>query len=189
MSQTNAPVGFQPSFHPSGLDRASPYVIAANYNTNLFKNQPVILNTNGTIVVGTSAADLIGVFAGVEYVDPTGRPVYSPNWIASTATMANTTIRAWVYDDPEIVYRVQSDATVAATAVGDQADVSNVGAGNTAVGLSQSTLSATLAGAGVQAQFRIIGISPDVDNAFGDPFVLLQVKLARSQYVANKVAI
>jgi hypothetical protein len=189
MAQTNAPFGFQPSFHPSGLDRASPYNIAAAYGTNLFKNQPVILNTNGTVVAGTAAADLLGVLAGVEYTDPTGKPVYSPNWIASTATMAGTPIRAWVYDDPEIVYRVQADGTVAQAAVGDQADVTNVSSGSTSVGLSTATLSATLAGAGVQAQFRIIGISPDVDNAFGDPFVVLQVKLARSQYVANKVAI
>jgi hypothetical protein len=187
--QFNAPSGFQPSFHSSGFDRASPYNIAANYNVNLFKNQPVILNTNGTIAVGTAAADLIGVFAGVEYTDPTGRPVYAPNWIASTPTAPNTPIRAWVYDDPEIVYRVQLDGTAAQTIVGDQADITNIGAGNVSVGLSQATLSATPVGAGAQGQFRILGVAPEVDNAFGDPFVAVQVKLARSQLVANKVAI
>ena len=187
MSAASAPFGFRPAYHPSGLERAKKYAIASAYGTAIYKGQPVILNTNGTIVVGTAAADLLGVFAGCEYVDSTGKPTVSTFWPASTAVLAGTVPTAWVYDDPEQIYEVQSDGSIAQTAIGDQADVSNVG--NNANSLSTATLSATLAGAAAQAQFRIIGFGQQIDNLPGDAFTVVQVKLARHQFISNKVAI
>lgn len=186
MGTTSAPFGFRPAYHPSGMDRARKYTIASAYGTAIFKGQPVILNTNGTITAGTSAADLLGVFAGCEYTDATGKRNVSPNWPASTIA---TDIVAWVYDDPANVYEVQSDGSIAQTAIGDQADVSNASSGSTSTGLSAATLSASLAGVGVQAQFRIVGFGQALDNAPGDAFTVVQVQLARSQFVGNKVAV
>lgn len=184
MSAASAPFGFRPAYHPKGLDRARKYTVASTYGTAIYKGQPCILNTNGTIVVGTAAADLMGIFVGVEFTDSTGKPNYSTFWPAGQVA---TNITAWVYDDPDIVYEVQADGSVAQTAVGDQADVTNVA--NNANGLSTCTLASTLAGAGVQAQFRIVGFSLAQDNLPGDAFTVVQVQLARSQFVANKVAI
>lgn len=189
MSSTLAPFGFRPAYHPSGLDRAKKYTIAAAYGTSIYKGTPVILNTNGTIVIGTAAADLLGIFAGVEYIDALGKPTLSNYWPAGQTLQANSVPVAWVYDDPAIIYEVQADGSIAQTAIGDQADVSNVGNGSTQTGLSAATLSAVLAGAGVQAQFRIVGFGQYVDNAPGDTYTIVQVQLARSQYVANKVAV
>jgi hypothetical protein len=186
MSATSAPFGFRPTYHPTGMDRAKRYTIASAYGTAILKNQPVILNANGTVTAGTAAADLLGVFAGCEYTDATGKRNVSPNWPAGTVA---TDIWAWVYDDPTDVFEVQADGSLAATCIGDQADVSNAAAGSTSTGLSAATLSATLAGAGVQAQFRIVGIAPYVDNAAGDAFTIAQVQIARHQFVSNKVAI
>lgn len=189
MSATSAPFGFRPAYHPTGLDRASKYAITGGYVSVIYKGMPVILNTNGTVVQGTAAADLLGVFAGCEYVDTTGKPTWSNYWPAGQTVLAGTVPLAWVYDNPDIVYEVQADGSIAATAVGDQADVSNVTAGSASTGLSAATLSASLAGAGVQAQWRIVGFSQAVDNTPGDAFTVVQVQLARSQFVANKVAI
>lgn len=186
---TLAPFGFRPAYQPIGFDRAKKYSIASAYGTAIYKGMPVILNTNGTIVAGTAAADLLGIFAGCEYTDSTGKPTVSPFWPAAQATMANTTITAWVYDDPSNVYEVQADGSIAQTAIGDQADVSNVSNGSTMTGLSACTLSASLAGAGVQAQWRIVGFGQQVDNAPGDTYTVVQVQLARSQLVSNKVAV
>lgn len=189
MSTTSAPFGFRPAYHPTGLDRARKYNIASGYAANIFKGQPVILNTNGTVVAGTAAADLLGVFAGCEYTDSNGKPTVSNYWPTGTTIASGTTATAWVYDDPSEVYEVQADGSVAQTAVGDQADVSNVATGSTMTGLSTATLSASLAGAGVQAQFRIVGFSQAVDNTPGDAFTVVQVQIARHQFVSNKVAI
>jgi hypothetical protein len=189
MSLVNAPFGLNATYHPTGLERGKAYRIASGYATNIFKNQPVILNTNGTITAGAAAADLLGVFAGVEYVDLNGKPTYSPNWIAGTTVFAGTVPQAWVLDDPEIVYKVQADGVVAQTAIGDQCDLTNAAAGSALTGISAATVSATPAGAGVQGQFRIVGFDLDPANAIGDAFTVLQVKIARHQFIANKVAI
>jgi hypothetical protein len=192
MSATSAPFGFRPAFHPSGLDRATRYPVNPGYGTAMYKNQPCILNTAGYVTVGTSGADLLGVIAGFEYIDTTGKPNVSSYWPASQTVLSGTTPVAYVYDDPNIVYEVQSDGSIAQTALGDQADVSNVGnATSTPSGNNTSTctLSATLAGAGSQGQFRIVGVGLAQDNAWGDAYTVVQVKIARHQYVANKVAI
>lgn len=186
MSATSAPYGFVPVRHPTGQVRSNPYPIAAAYATQINKGMPVILNTNGTITAGTAAADLLGVFHGVEYTDTTGRRVVSNYWPSGGVTGA-TNIVAYVNDDPATIYSVQADGSIAATAVGDQADVSNVG--NQGSGFSQATLSATLAGAGVQAQFRILDVDRSVDNAWGDSYTKVLVQIARHQFVGNKVAI
>ena len=189
MSATSAPFGFRPAYHQMGIDRARRYTIASAYSPAIYKGTPVILNTNGTVVIGTAAADLLGIAVGFEFVDATGKPTLLNYWPAGQTVLANTTPAAWILDDPNIVYEVQADGSIAQTAVGDQADVSNVGNGSTSTGLSTATLSASLAGVGVQAQFRIVGFSQALDNAPGDAFTVVQVQLARSQYVANKVAV
>lgn len=186
MSATSAPFGFRPVFHPTGNTRGKPFTIASGYGTTIYKNMPVILNTNGTITAGTAAADILGTLVGVEYTDSTGKPTYSNYWPASTVA---TNITAYVNDDPDTVYEVQADGSIAQTAIGDQADISNATNGSTSTGLSSCTLSATLAGAGVQAQFRIVGFGQAPDNAIGDAYTVVQVQLARSQFVSNKVAI
>lgn len=189
MSLVSAPFGFRPAFHQSGLDRARKHAITGAYAANIFKGSPVILAANGTVIIGTAAADLLGVFAGVEFVDATGKPTVQNWWPTGQTVLANTVPVAWVYDDPAIVYEVQANGPIPAAAVGDQDDVVNPGAGSVATGLSTAALSSTLAGTGVQAQFRIMGLAGDLDNAWGDLFTTVQVQLARSQLVANRVAI
>jgi hypothetical protein len=187
MSAASAPFGFRPAYSPTGLTRGKKYTIASAYGTAIYAGQPVILNANGTITVGTAAADILGIFQGCEYVDSTGKPNVSTYWPAATTVLSGTTPVAWVVDDPDTVFEVQSDGSVAATAIGDQADVSNATANSN--GRSQATLSSTLAGAGVQAQFRIIGFGQAMDNVPADAYTVVQVKIARHQFVSNKVAI
>lgn len=187
MSATATPFGMRPAYHALNAQvTARAYTIASAYGTAIYKGNPVILNTNGTIVVGTTAADILGIFAGVQYTDATGKPVYSPYWPASTTA---TDIVAYVYDDPNIVYEVQSNGSIAQTAVGDQADFVNPGTGSATTGLGSCTISSTLAGAGVQAQLRIVGFSLAPDNAPGDAYTVVQAQIARQQFVSNKVAI
>lgn len=189
MSATSAPFGFRPAYHPTGMDRASKYQIAGAYGTAIYKQAVVRLDTNGQVIVGAAAADLLGVFAGCEYIDATGKPTVSPFWPAGQTIQSGSTVTAWVYEDPDNVYEVQANGSVAQAAVGDQTDVVNVGAGSASTGISSSGVSSTLAGAGVQGQFRIIGFGQQVDNVPGDAFTIVQVQIARHQFVSNKVAV
>ena len=189
MTATAAPFGFRPVLHSTGLDRARRRTIAAAYGTALYKGMMVTLNTNGTIVAAAAAADFLGVFAGVEYTDASGKPTYSNFWPAAQAVMANTPIIAYVWEDFDTMFEVQANGSVAAAAVGDQADVVNVGAGGGITGLSTSALNSTLVGAGAQGQWRIEEISGYPDNAAGDAFTIVRVKMARQQFTSNKVAV
>ena len=190
MSATNAPFGLRPAFHPSGLDRAQALSggIASGYSTAILKGQPVKLNTSGNIVVAAAGDSFQGAFAGVQWTDTTGRFRVSNYWPASTAFVAGSCV-AYYYNDPAIVYEIQADGSLAQTAVGDQADLSNTTAGSTTTGLSQCTLSTTLAGAGNTAQMKIIDLAPYPDNAWGDSYTIVRVQINKSQYQATVVAI
>lgn len=190
MSSTNAPFGMRPSFHPSGLDRAValPNGIASAYNTGILKGQPVALNTSGNIIAATAGSAYQGSFAGQEFTDLTGRRLVSNQFIANTAYQAGSQI-TYYYSDPNIVYDIQADGSLAQSAIGDQANFSAITAGSTTTGLSQCTISTTLAGSSAVGDMRIIGLTPAVDNAFGDAFTVVQVQVSRSQFVATINAI
>lgn len=181
MSATSAPFGLRPAFHPSGLDRAQALAggIASGYATAILKGQPVKYVTAGTINVAAAGDSFVGAFAGVEWTDTTGRRRVSNNWPASTA---GTDIVAYFYADQNIVYEIQADGSLAQTAIGDAADLSNTTAGSTTTGLSQATLSTTLAGAGNSAQMRILDLAPYPDNAWGDNYVIVRANILEYQF-------
>jgi hypothetical protein len=186
MSTTNAPFGLRPSFHPSGLDRA---VVLANgivsgYTTGIKKGQPVALDSSGNIIAAVAGNAYQGAFAGHEWTDLSGRRQISNQWIANTAYVAGSEV-TYYYSDANIVYDIQCDGSLTQAAVGDQANFSNISAGSTTTGLSQCTISSSLAGSGNVGDLRIIGLYNGVDNAWGDAYTVVQVQVSRSQYVAT----
>lgn len=190
MATTASPFGFLCRKHPSGQSRANAYTIAADYDTAIGYGDAVILDTNGTLTVGTATNDLLGVFAGVHYKDATGKPVFSKSWPG--AVTGATEIVAYVYDDPENVFEAQVEAGGSAlvqTAIGAQTDLV-AGTPNAVTGQSTMALEATIEAAGAQGQFRIVGFGADgVYDATTNPFPTVLVQIAQHQFVANKVAI
>ena len=192
MSSTNAPFGLRPAFHPSGLDRATALAngiqavstsgnVSAGYATTILKGQPVKMNTGGYIVVAAAGDAFLGAFSGVEWTDATGRRRVSNYWPANESFLVGSVV-AYFYSDPNIVYEIQSDGTLAQTSVGDEADLSNTTAGSTTTGLSQATLSTTLAGSGNSAQMRIVNLAPYADNDWGDSYVIVRATIAKFQF-------
>ena len=118
------------------------YPIAVGYTTAIFKGDLVEMASDGTITVCAAAnADNLGVFAGCEYDDATGSHKFSAYW---PGTASCTNIKAHVYDDPQIIYAIQSDSTgwVAAD-VGSLCDISTYAAGSTKTGVSAVTANST----------------------------------------------
>ena len=195
MSATLAPFGLRAAYHPSGIIRPKAYKVVdatqAAYGTAMYTGTPVVLNTNGSINAAAAGADWLGVFAGCEYIDATGKPTVSPYLPATPTGITNVTI--FVLDDPAIVYEVQCGSSVANTAIGDQLTTFDatytVSSGNSTTGVSTAAFSGTLAGAGAQGMARIIDKGRQLDNDWGDSYTIVQVQNARHQYVALKVAI
>jgi hypothetical protein len=183
MSATNAPFGMRPAFHPSGLDRASALAdgILSTYSTDILKGQPVKMASTGVIQVAAAGDAFLGAFSGVEWTDTTGRRRVSNYWPASTAYQTGSCI-AYFYNDPNIVYEIQADGSLAQTSVGDEADLSATTAGSTTTGLSACTLSTTLVGAGNSAQMRILNLAPYPGNAWGDAYTIVRANIAEYQF-------
>lgn len=114
------------------------YPIAVGYTTSLFKGDLVQMDTDGSIIrVAAGNVDNLGVFAGCAYDDPQGNHKFSAYW---PGTASCTNIKAHVYDDPNIIFTLQSDATGwAAVDVGACYDVSTYAAGSTRTGVSIMT--------------------------------------------------
>lgn len=216
MSLVNAAFGILPDWHPTGQIRPTAYVsygandllIPSGTNVNFYKGMPVKLSIgsggaiNGVTVAtgamvlapltGTSDTPL-GVFAGIEYVDSTGKPWVQNYWPASTTLLAGARQVVYVWDDPEIIYRAQLDGAPSVGAgyalTGKQLNVSNFNTGNTLTGLSTTTLSATVVATASQGQFRIIKLFNDIGNLASDPFPVYEVKLQLSPFVAAKTSL
>lgn len=195
MSATNAPFGLRPSFFPTGLERAQAITngITSGYASNILKGQPVVYGTTanggtlGTIIIAANTGAVTGAFAGVEFTDTTGRRRVSNYWPASTS---GTNIVAYFYNDLNIVYEIQTDATITQTSIGNEYNFSNITAGSTTTGLSQCTLGvSTAVGNGAQGQMRIVDIAAYPDNAWGDAYVIVRVQLASTQFFGAYTAI
>jgi hypothetical protein len=216
MSLVNAPIGIQPDWHPTGQMRPTAYVsysandllIPSGTNIAFYKFQPVklLIGSGGTIngvTVATGAMVLspvtantdtpLGIFAGVEYVDSTGKPWVQNNWPASQVLLAGARQVVYVWDDPELIYRAQLDGAPSVGAgyalTGKQVNVSNFAAGNTLTGISQCTLSGTIVATGSQGQFRIIKLWNDISGLATDPYPIYEVKLQYSPFVAAKTSL
>jgi len=192
MSSTSAPFGFRPSYHNSGQMRPKAYTITSTYAANIFSGDPVKLTDNGVIQLGTSdgtrsgttdGISLLGIFAGCQYLDATGKPSISPFW-PSGAT--GTEIVAWVYDDPEMLFDVQytnpSSGTTVQTAVGEEFDwtVASPG-GSTQTGLSNCQIGVIQATSG---QFQMTGFANNINDSLTDAYVQVTVRINEHHYKA-----
>jgi hypothetical protein len=189
--QTSAPFGLRPAFHPSGTIRPVAGTITTAYNANIFMNSPVGIIADGSIALaaagGVAVAGACGAFQGVEYqTTAVGPRVVANMW---PANLAATQIVAYFTQDPAIVYEIQANATLTQAAIGQQFDWStnDTNAGNVVTGLSNVTLN--VASSAANAGLRVIGLTPGPDNAWGDPFPVVQVQLSEHQFVATVAAI
>ena len=166
MANVDAPFGFRPNVHQVGgcPNRLSAYEIADGYTTSIFSGDLVRSDaTNGGRLIelapdGT-AARILGVFAGCQYVDAQGDVKFSQYWPASTALATGTVATAYVYDDPglELVAQI---TTVAATDVGAAFEWQN-GTGNAANGRSCGFIDQAQTGT---PQIRIEGLFEGIDG-------------------------
>lgn len=180
MSAANAPFGLRPANHPSGILRQDRMIngIASGYATALYTGSPVKPTTTGTLIATATGADnCIGSFQGCEYTDlPSGRFVVSPYWPAAATYVVDGLMECYFTSDPNILYDIQADGSVAQTKVFETANLSAI-TGNTATGLSTATVSATTTGASA-GTFQVVGIPVGPDNVAGDAFTIVRVKIS-----------
>jgi hypothetical protein len=187
MATAAAPYGLRPVKRTDGMPYAgatSQYLIdPAGEATNLFYGQVVIIGADGYIALSTATgADIttnnlggngvgaIGVFVGCEYVNSSGQLVQAQYYPSGTAN--GGTIKAYVVDDPNVLFQAQLDGTGAQTIIGTNtffAAVQSTSTGSTTTGNSTSALDATVQTAA--AAFRIVAHVSPASDAFPDVLV------------------
>jgi hypothetical protein len=185
----------RPAFHPSGLDRAQALANGiqavstsgntnAGYATNILKGQSIKYDPAGYIVVAAAGDTFVGCFAGVEWTDGTGRRRVSNYWPANETFLTGSVV-AYFYNDPNIVYEIQTNATMAQTDLNAQFDLGSAAAGSTTTGLSQAMLDVASKTTSATAQLRVVDIAPYPDNAWGDSYVVVRATISEHQTVAT----
>jgi len=188
MATTAAPYGLKPVKRADGMPYAgatSQYLIdPAGEATNLFYGQVVIIGADGYIALATgTGADLtsnsisgttgvggIGVFVGCEYTNSSGQVVQAQYYPSGTAN--GGTIKAYVVDDPNVLFQAQLDGAGAQTVIGTNtffAAAQSTSTGSTATGNSTSALDATVVT--TAAAFRIVAHVSPASDAYPDVLV------------------
>lgn len=183
MPSVSAPFGVRVAYHPSGTPRVSEQVdgIASAYNTAIYTGTPIKRHTDGTIIVTATGADsTIGIFAGCEYTKSDGRRIISPYWPANETYVAGTMKAYWVGIDLLCELEAQSNATMASTTIGEGINLVTASTGSAANGISAQMVNATTTGA-TPATFIVTGLAPYPDNAWGDSYVVVRMRISTLQ--------
>jgi hypothetical protein len=198
MSATYTPFGLKPVYHPSGIIRSLNYTGAYSTSAVFYSGTPVAFDEATTAGVSTLvvAPDspvankrIAGVFGGIEYTDASGRRTVS-KWFGPALGTA-TDIVMWIFMDPEIVYEVQANGSIANTQVGQEFNFTAASSGqiigNGGLGTSTAGLDPTAVVVGAQAQMQIVNLGREINNAWGDAYTVVQVKIANDAFVAANV--
>ena len=178
MANSNVSFGLKPinamgGTFPGGTNM---YFIASNASA-IFQGSPVQAElSGGTIqVLGNATGDtkqILGVFAGCEYVDNTTKKLkFSNTWPGSGSADTNHDIKGFVYDNPMQRYIICSDGTNTdrATAKADvfkTAEIENATSGSTTTGISTAQIDiSTAEDSDPSNPLLILGIQEDVENS------------------------
>jgi hypothetical protein len=193
MSATFQPFGLKPVYHPSGLDRAVPFVgtntfvpgtsYSAPYSLSsgqsFWQFQPVAITSSGQLTIANQTASsgkVYGVFDGIEYTNSDGRRSVA-KYAAKTTLDASTNLLFWIFTDPALVYEAQVNGSATSAAIGTEYNFDTTtgstvtdgyAIGNGGAGFSTTALLATAVGSGNQGQVRVVGLGREVAYPAGN---------------------
>ncbi len=193
MANNNSPFGFVPvrRLGGEGSPKLGEYAIASALGSNIALGDLVKFAGDSSQPYGIPLIDLasgvtdvvIGVFGGCEYVDSTGAIQFSKNWISGTVPLAGTKIKALVYDDRQLVFKVQMSLGLAYTDIPNNC---NMKTGTATNGVSGQTLDSSLIVTTNTSGFRILKLFQSPDNALGN-YAIVECMINRSAF-ANQIA-
>lgn len=150
-------------------DGNTQYSIASGTTDAIFQGDTVTFNisagaSTGFIIKATpGAANILGVFIGCEYTDPTtGKPTWKNYYPGAVAA---SDIVAFIVDDPYAQFLVQASGVAGVTAIGRNADLVQTVAGNTTTGVSGLELSTGTLAAASALNVKVVGVTADPSNS------------------------
>ena len=171
MANQDAAFGLRPLKSVGQADDStgmSSHAIDAGYGTAIYQGSPVVAAAGYIAISTAGAVPNMGAFwGGVDVDRSTLKPTFINYYPGSITPPASKDIEAFVYDNPNQMFEIQSDNDGASTLadVFSNADFVNFG-GSTLNGVSNSELddSTIAASSDAAAQVLIIGPSRDPKN-------------------------
>jgi len=194
MASVASPYGLKPVNEIGGLPYAGStrtfLIDPAGTASSIYNGSPVYVNANGYLAVatatgadattngfptGTANTGIVGVFVGCTYVNAQGQQIYAQYY----PTGVTGVIQAYVVDDPNAVFQVQSAGTVAQTALGANVffSTSAVATGSTTTGNSTASVVAGASAVTTSAAFRVVGFVNSPTSTVGDAYTDILVKI------------
>ena len=195
MANFLAPKGFIPSRHVSGgtPGRMDDFLIPSGHAENIYTGDAVKSDGAGGIALATAADAILGIFQGVEYVDPNGEVRIQSYWTSGQTILAGTVALAHVMNDPDALFKVQTIGSLDAAEVGLLVNLDTSNAGSSTYG--QSGMAVTGA-TGAENQWRVMRIleTPErdsngiIENTTGGTNAWVEVMCANHEYRRAAVA-
>jgi hypothetical protein len=192
MATTAAPYGARPinttSASGSYTGKVQHIKIASAYDTAIFYGDFVKLVTAGTVEkdAGTTTLTPIGVFMGCKYTDSTSKQMtFNQQW---PADMAASDAMAYVVTDPEVLFKMQSDETVAQAALGANAAVVQT-AGSTSIGNSKNAFDGSTVATTNTLPVKVVDFVDGPTSSVGDTYTDVIVKFNVGHQLINTTGI
>lgn len=193
MANANAPFGLRPVRR---LDGAAPNYQTNNYqintgNTNKIGCGDIVKFSSGNAgyidVAAATDTPVLGVLSSCDWYDTSqAKMIFSPWWTGVSTAVAP--INAYVYDDVNIVYEIQSNAggPVTIASLSKNAKVATVTAPNSITGISTEVLDvASLASGQAAYPLKLVNLSQRVGNDNTSAFNVVEVILNATNYKAG----
>jgi len=194
MAATLAPYGLRPINLLGGQGYAGStrlYAIPASYAVNIQYGDPVIITNTGstrgylarfnatttaTTVTSTGGGfGFVGVFVGCTFTDPTYGKVFRQNYTSGNTA---TDIQGYVVDDPDALFQIQADNTLAQTALGCNAALIQTVAGNSGANINSGVaLQASSIATTATLPVRIVDFVNSTTSQIGDAYTDVIVRI------------
>lgn len=186
MALAFAPFGLRPvAAMNSHGNEVNPYPLPNGANCpDLGRGHPVGLTGGVVVSLGGGTGPILGAAMGFAWVDPATKQPMLRNSIpadTSSAGFIDGSDRPWVYvcDNPEAIFMIQADASVTAGDLGLNFNVTATAADavDPVYGTSRMALDASTRTSAVTGALKVIGLANVMDNAWGDPFPIVLVRM------------
>jgi len=194
MASTLAPYGLRPINLLGGQGYAGStrlYAIPASYAVSIQYGDPVIITNTGstrgylarfnatttaTTVTSTGGGfGFVGVFVGCTFTDPTYGKVFRQNYTSGNTA---TDIQGYVVDDPDALFQIQADNTLAQTALGCNAALIQTVAGNSGANINSGVaLQASSIATTATLPVRIVDFVNSTTSQIGDAYTDVIVRI------------
>lgn len=160
MANVDAPRGLQPLTSPDGTIKVTLYPITVAYGTSLFRGDPVLMTTSGTVEIATTT---IMLGAAIGFFDSTRAPLNY--YVASTATQCY----ALVADDAMQEFVIQEDSDGGSLAITDMFGNGTVtsGTGSSVTGESAYELDSSSVDNTAANTLKVLRLHRVQGNAYG----------------------